>query len=80
MVSAWPKSDGQVLGQLKVADKSNEIAAGPELLRALELSGCIVVLDAMGCQKKITREIIEPNADYALALKDTNPLFPAEAK
>src|SRR5437879_7827752 len=46
---------GLVLGQLKVADKSNEITAVPELLRALELSGCIVTLDARGCQKKIAR-------------------------
>jgi len=50
-------------------EKSNEIKAIPELLRVLELSGCIVTLDAMGCQKKIAREIIEADAHYVLALK-----------
>jgi len=69
VVSAWAASNGLVLGQLKVTDKSNEITAVPELLRMLELSGCIVTLDAMGCQKKIAREIIESDADYVLALK-----------
>lgn len=69
VVSAWAESNGLVLGQLKVADKSNEITAVPELLRVLELSGCIVTTDAMGCQKKIAREIIEADADYVLALK-----------
>jgi predicted transposase YbfD/YdcC len=69
IVSAWAESNGLVLGQLKVADKSNEITAVPELLRVLELSGCIVTLDAMGCQKKIAREIREADADYVLALK-----------
>src|SRR5512135_3461470 len=69
MVSAWAESNGLVLGQLKVADKSNEITAVPELLRVLELSGCIVTIDAMGCQRKIAREIMESDADYVLALK-----------
>lgn len=69
IVSAWAESNGLVLGQLKVADKSNEITAVPELLRVLELSGCIVTLDAMGCQKKIAREVVEADADYVLALK-----------
>jgi predicted transposase YbfD/YdcC len=69
VVSAWAESNGLVLGQLKVADKSNEITAVPQLLRALELSGCIVTTDAMGCQKKIAREIRESDADYVLALK-----------
>jgi predicted transposase YbfD/YdcC len=69
IVSAWAESNSLVLGQLKVADKSNEITAVPELLRVLELSGCIVTIDAMGCQKKIAKEIIEADADYVLALK-----------
>src|SRR6266478_8930817 len=69
VVSAWAESNGLVLGQLKVADKSNEITAVPELLRVLELSGCIVTIDAMGCQKKIATEIVEADADYVLALK-----------
>ena len=63
MVSAWADSNDRVLGQWKVADKSNEITVVPELLRVLELSGCIVTMDAMGCQKKIAREIHEADAD-----------------
>lgn len=69
VVSAWAESNGLVLGQLKVADKSNEITALPELLRALELAGCIVTVDAMGCQRNIAKEITEADADYVLALK-----------
>src|SRR6187549_3186966 len=69
VVSAWADHNGLVLGQWKVADKSNEITAVPELLRVLELAGCIVTLDAMGCQKTIAKEIIESDADYVLALK-----------
>lgn len=69
IVSAWAAGNGLVLGQRKVEEKSNEITAVPELLRTLELSGCIVTLDAMGCQKQIAREIIEADADYVLALK-----------
>jgi predicted transposase YbfD/YdcC len=69
IVSAWAESNGLVLGQMKVADKSNEITAIPPLLRRLELAGCIVTLDAMGCQKGIAREIIEADANYVLALK-----------
>src|SRR5512133_1233390 len=80
VVSAWAESNGLVLGQLKVADKSNEITAVPELLRVLELSGCIVTIDAMGCQKKIAREIIEADADYVLALKGNQETVHAEVK
>lgn len=69
IVSAWAAGSGLVLGQRKVEDKSNEITAVPELLRSLELAGCIVTLDAMGCQKQIAREVIESDADYVLALK-----------
>jgi len=69
IVSAWAESNSLVLGQLKVNDKSNEITAVPELLRVLELSGCIVTIDAMGCQKKIAKEVVEADADYVLALK-----------
>lgn len=69
IVSAWAEDNGLVLGQWKVDDKSNEITAVPQLLRVLELSGCIVTLDAMGCQKAIARDIKEANAEYVLALK-----------
>src|SRR6516162_3625322 len=80
VVSAWAESNGLVLGQLKVADKSNEITAVPELLRVLELSGCIVTIDAMGCQKKIAKEIIEADADYVLALKGNHETVHEEVK
>jgi predicted transposase YbfD/YdcC len=80
VVSAWAESNNLVLGQLKVEDKSNEITALPELLRALELAGCIVTLDAMGCQKKIAREIIEADADYVLALKGNQESVHREVK
>jgi len=80
IVSAWAEGNGLVLGQLQVADKSNEITAVPELLRVLELSGCIVTMDAMGCQKKIAREIIEADADYVLALKGNQEKVHEEVK
>jgi len=80
VVSAWAESNGLVLGQWKVADKSNEITAVPELLRVLELSGCIVTLDAMGCQKNIAKEIIEADAAYVLALKGNQETVHAEVQ
>jgi len=80
IVSAWAEGNGLVLGQLKVADKSNEITAVPELLRVLELSGCIVTTDAMGCQKKITTGIVEADADYVLALKGNHETVHEEVK
>lgn len=80
VVSAWAESNHLVLGQLKVADKSNEITAVPALLRVLELSGCIVTIDAMGCQKKIAKEIIEADADYVLALKGNQETVHQEVK
>jgi len=80
IVSAWAVENGLVLGQLKVAEKSNEITALPELLRALELAGCIVTTDAMGCQKKIAKEIIEADADYVLALKGNHETVHEEVK
>jgi predicted transposase YbfD/YdcC len=70
MVSAWATEDRLVLGQVKVDDKSNEITAIPELLSLLELAGCIVTIDAMGCQTAIAAQIIEKEADYVLAVKD----------
>jgi predicted transposase YbfD/YdcC len=69
MVSAWATSNRLVLGQLKVDDKSNEITAIPELLKTLDIAGCIVTIDAIGCQKAIARQIIEQLGDYVLALK-----------
>lgn len=69
MVSAWASDNQLVLGQVKVDEKSNELTAIPELLAMLEVSGCIVTLDAMGCQTEIAKKIIEKEADYVLAVK-----------
>jgi predicted transposase YbfD/YdcC len=80
IISAWAQGNGLVLGQLKVADKSNEITALPHLLRVLELAGCIVTVDAMGCQKAIAKEIIEADADYVLALKGNQERVHEEVK
>ena len=70
MVSAWSAANGISLGQVKVDDKSNEITAIPLLINSLELSGCIVTIDAMGCQKDITQTIIERDANYIIAIKE----------
>jgi predicted transposase YbfD/YdcC len=69
VVSAWACEHRLVLGQIKVDDKSNEITAIPKLLDMLELAGCIITIDAMGCQKEIATKIIHKKADYVLALK-----------
>ena len=73
IVSAWAAENGLTLGQVKVDEKSNEITAIPELLRVLELGGCIVTIDAMGCQKTVASEIVHAGADYVLALKNNHP-------
>jgi predicted transposase YbfD/YdcC len=70
LVSAWATANHLVLGQVKVDEKSNEITAIPQLLKALEISGCIITIDAMGCQTEIAAEIIEQEAEYVLALKE----------
>ena len=80
LVSAWARENGLVLGQLQVRDKSNEITAVPELLRVLELAGCIVTLDAMGCQKNIAKEIKEADAEYVLALKGNHAVVHEEVQ
>lgn len=72
MVSAWAAENRLVLGQVKVDDKSNEISAIPELLQVLEVSGCIVTIDALGCQKDIAGAIVDQEADYVLALKENH--------
>ena len=70
MVNAWAHHNGIALGQLKTEEKSNEITAIPELLELLNVSGCIVTIDAMGCQKKIAQAIRDQGADYFLRVKD----------
>ena len=69
MISAWSSRQRLVLGQNKVADKSNEITAIPDLLDLLTLKGATVTIDAMGCQTQIAAKIIAKEADYVLALK-----------
>lgn len=69
MVSAWASESQLVLGQLATEEKSNEITAIPELIKTLELKGCIITIDAMGCQTEIAREIVDAEADYFLAVK-----------
>ena len=69
MVSAWATANHISLGQMVVDEKSNEITAIPELLKILELSGCLVTIDAMGCQVNIAQAIVDADANYVLAVK-----------
>jgi predicted transposase YbfD/YdcC len=69
VVSAWASEASVVLGQVKCAEKSNEIRAIPELLKIIDIAGCIVTIDAMGCQTEIVKEIVEKGADYVISLK-----------
>lgn len=80
MISAWSSRQRLVLGQAKVAEKSNEITAIPELLRLLTLQGAIVTIDAMGCQKEIAKTIIDQGADYVLALKNNQGRLSADVE
>lgn len=73
MVSAWSSAVGCVLGQIKTEEKSNEITAIPELLKVLDLHGCIVTIDAMGTQKTIAKQIVDGGGDYLLAVKGNQP-------
>jgi predicted transposase YbfD/YdcC len=73
MVSAWATENKLSLGQVVVGEKTNEITAIPELLQLLEISGALVTIDAMGCQKAIADQIREREADYALAVKENQP-------
>lgn len=73
LVSAWATKNRLALGQVKTDEKSNEITAIPELLKVLDLSGCIVTIDAMGCQRAIAEQIVEGGADYMLMLKANHP-------
>jgi predicted transposase YbfD/YdcC len=80
MVSAWAAANELVLGQVKVDDKSNEITAIPALLQVLEISDCIVTIDAMGCQTEIAKTIVGQGADYVLALKENQPHLHEDVK
>jgi predicted transposase YbfD/YdcC len=69
MVSAFASANGMVLGQVKTDAKSNEITAIPELLALLDMSGCLISIDAMGCQTEIAAQIVDKGGDYLLAVK-----------
>jgi predicted transposase YbfD/YdcC len=73
IVSAYAENNKLVLGQTKTEEKSNEITAIPKLLETLSLKGCIVTIDAMGCQKEIVKKIVASEADYLIAVKDNQP-------
>jgi len=73
MVSAWASANHISLGQVVVDEKSNEITAIPKLLQILEISGCLVTIDAMGCQTEIAKTIVDSRADYLLMAKNNQP-------
>ena len=73
LVSAWAEANRLVLGQVAVDEKGNEITAIPALLETLALTGCIVTIDAMGCQRAIAAQIVAQGVDYVLALKENQP-------
>ena len=73
MVSAWATANQISLGQVVVDAKSNEITAIPKLLEMLDISGCLVTIDAMGCQTEIARQIVAGGGDYVLAVKGNQP-------
>jgi len=75
IISAWSAANGLVLGEIATDEKSNEITAIPDLLKMLELKGCIVTIDAMGTQTDIAKTIIDNGADYVLAVKENQPLL-----
>jgi predicted transposase YbfD/YdcC len=70
MVNAWANANHMAIGQRKVDDKSNEITAIPELLAMLAIAGCIITIDAIGCQTEIAHQIVAQQADYVLAVKE----------
>ena len=80
VVSAWVSEQSVVLGQIKCEEKSNEITAIPELLKILDLEGCVVTIDAMGCQTDIVKEIAEKDADYVISLKGNQGTLHQEVK
>lgn len=78
LVSAWATAQHLHLGQIAVAEKSNEITAIPKLLELLDLNGALVTIDAMGCQKEIAAKIRERGGDYVLVVKDNQPTLRAD--
>lgn len=78
LVSAWASENRLMLGQVKVEDKTNEIKAIPALLELLDISGCIITIDAMGTQHEIAKQIVAKGADYILCLKANHPTLWAD--
>ena len=72
MVGAWATENRLVFAQVKTGEKSNEITAIPALLEMIALKGCIVTIDAMGCQYKIANQIVTVGADYVFSLKENS--------
>jgi predicted transposase YbfD/YdcC len=79
LISAWAQEAKLVLTQVACADKSNEITAIPQLIEMMELKGCTVTIDAMGCQRAIAEQLHAKKADYVLALKDNHPTLHTQA-
>jgi len=80
VVSAWASEHRLLLGQVKVEDKTNEIKAIPSLLELLDITGCVITIDAMGTQTEIATQIVGKGADYILSLKANHPTLLAEVK
>lgn len=80
MVSAWAARNHVVLGQVKTDEKSNEITAIPKLLEMLYLEGCLVTMDAMGCQREVVKQIVDKGADYVISLKGNHPTLHAQVE
>lgn len=80
MVSAWATANHIALGQVVTDEKSNEITAIPRLLELLEIEGCLITIDAMGCQREIAEQIVDSGGDYVLAVKGNQPKLHAAAK
>lgn len=73
MVSAWASKQNLLLGQIATEEKSNEITAIPKLLKMIDIKGSTITIDAMGCQQKIAKTIIDEGANYVLSLKENQP-------
>ena len=80
LVTAWATENGLALGQAKVDEKSNEITALPGLLKLLDIAGCIVTTDAMGCQKSVAEQVVAQRGDYVLAVKGNHPSLHEDLK
>ena len=80
ILSAWAQHNHMVLGQVKVDDKSNDITVIPKLLEVIAIKGCIVTIDAMGCQTEIAKKITDKEADYILAVKGNQDTLEQEIK